>query len=208
MKLIIIDDDKLVRVSLQTILESDGFNVVASGDDGKDALPLYQKYKPDVVLLDIRMKEINGIEAAKNILNYDDKAKILLLTTFEDDEYIIEALKIGVKGYLLKQDYESLTPAIKAVMANQSVFVDEIMNKIPSLVRKTKNQEELDNLTKKELEVIECVAQGLNNKEISNTLFLSEGTIRNYISTILTKLELRDRTQLAIYYYTKRFYNI
>ncbi|MDF9867069.1 DNA-binding NarL/FixJ family response regulator [Bacilli bacterium PM5-3] len=203
MKLIIIDDDKLVRVSLQTILESDGFNVVASGDDGKDALPLYQKYKPDVVLLDIRMKEINGIEAAKNILNYDDKAKILLLTTFEDDEYIIEALKIGVKGYLLKQDYESLTPAIKVVMANQSVFVDEIMNKIPSLVRKTKNQEELDNLTKKELEVIECVAQGLNNKEISNTLFLSEGTIRNYISTILTKLELRDRTQLAIYYYTK-----
>jgi len=203
MKIIIIDDDNLVRLSLEKILSSEGFEIVASGDDGSVALSLYKQHKPDVVLMDIRMKDVNGIEAAKNILDYDNQAKILLLTTFEDDDYIMEALKIGVKGYLLKQDYESLTPAIKAIIANQSVFVDEVMNKIPSLVKNSKNTKEIEILSEKELEVIECVAQGLNNKEIASKLFLSEGTIRNYISNILTKLNLRDRTQIAIFYYTK-----
>ena len=147
------------------------------------------------------MKNVNGLEAARNILDYDQNAKILLLTTFEDDEYISEALKIGVKGYLLKQDYESITPAINAIMANQSVFAHKVTNKIPNLMKKSKSLKESHNLSEKELEVTVLVAQGLNNKEIAGTLFLSEGTVKNYISGILTKLDLRDRTQLAIYYY-------
>jgi len=203
MKLILIDDDKLVRISLEKILESDGFEIVGTAEDGTQALPLYKELKPDVVLLDIRMKNMNGIEAARNILEFDETAKILLLTTFEDDEYISEALKIGVKGYLLKQDYESITPAINSIIAGQSVFAHKVTNKIPNLMKKTKNLKEIDNLSEKEIEVIQLVAQGLNNKEIANNLYLSEGTVKNYISNILTKLDLRDRTQLAIYYYTK-----
>ena len=166
-------------------------------------MPLYKDLEPDVVLLDIRMKNVNGIEAARSILEFDKNAKILLLTTFEDDEYISEALKLGVKGYLLKQDYESITPAIKAAITNQSVFNHKITNKIPSLMKKSNNLKEIKNLSEKELDVTTLVAQGLNNKEISTALYLSEGTVKNYISSILTKLELRDRTQLAIYYYTK-----
>ena len=203
MKVIIIDDDSLVTLSLKTILEASEVEVVALGQDGEDALSLYKQYQPDIVLMDIRMKKRNGIEATKDIIEYDENAKILLLTTFQDDEYIIEALRLGVKGYLLKQDYNSLIPAIKAIMANQSVFVDDIMNKLPNLVKSNHNNEEIAALSEKELEVIECIAQGLNNKEIAQKLFLSEGTIRNYISSVLTKLNLRDRTQIAIFYYTK-----
>ena len=201
MKLILIDDDNLVRVSLEKILQSDGFEILATADDGSHALELYKEFDPDVVLMDIRMREVNGIEAAKTILKFDEEAKILLLTTFEDDEYIAEALKIGVKGYLLKQDYESITPAIKAILANQTVFTHKVTNRIPNLMKKLEDTKKLENLTEKEIEVIELVANGLNNKEIANTLFLSEGTVKNYISNILTKLDLRDRTQLAIYYY-------
>ncbi|MDL2211972.1 response regulator transcription factor [Erysipelotrichaceae bacterium OttesenSCG-928-M19] len=203
MKVILIDDDSLVTLSLKTILEAEKIEVVALGIDGSDALPLYKKYHPDIILMDIRMKNKNGIEATKDIIEYDKNAKILLLTTFQDDEYIIEALKLGVKGYLLKQDYNSLIPALKSIMANQSVFVADIMHKLPHLVKSNSLNNEDNDLSAKELEVIECIAQGLNNKEIAQELFLSEGTIRNYISSILTKLELRDRTQIAIYYYTK-----
>jgi len=158
MKLILVDDDKLVRLSLQKILESDGFQILGTAEDGSEALALYEKFSPDVVLLDIRMKNVNGIEAAKNILEFDKNAKILLLTTFEDDEYISEALKIGVKGYLLKQDYESITPAINAIMANQSVFTHKVTNKIPNLMKSTKDLTEIKNLSEKEIEVIELVA--------------------------------------------------
>lgn len=203
MRVILIDDDSLVTLSLKTILEAENIEVVGLGNDGEDALPLYKQHQPDIVLMDIRMKKRNGIEATKDIIDYDENAKILLLTTFQDDEYIIEALKLGVKGYLLKQDYNSLIPTIQAIMANQSVFVDDIMNKLPNLVKTNHNSEATADLSEKELEVIECIAQGLNNKEIAQKLFLSEGTVRNYISSVLTKLDLRDRTQIAIFYYTE-----
>jgi len=158
MKLILIDDDNLVRVSLQKILESDGFEIVGSANDGSEALHLYKELKPDVVLLDIRMKNVNGIEAARTILEFDENAKILLLTTFEDDEYIAEALSLGVKGYLLKQDYESITPAINSIMANQSVFTPKITDKLPNLMKKSNDFKNTDNLSEKELEVITLIS--------------------------------------------------
>ena len=203
MKVVVIDDDSLVALSLKTILEASGkIEVTAMGKDGREALSLYQKEMPDVLLMDIRMKEMNGIEAGKRVLKAFPEAKILYLTTFLDDEYIIQALNIGAKGYILKQDFESIVPAMDAVMLGQSVFGGEIIEKIPKLMQKKDVFDyEKHGITEKEVKIIQAVAEGLNNKEIAETFALSEGTVRNYLSLILEKLELRDRTQLAIYYY-------
>ncbi|MCP1101283.1 DNA-binding NarL/FixJ family response regulator [Aequitasia blattaphilus] len=202
MKILIVDDDKLVSVSLKIILEGDpSIEVVGIGQDGKDAIRLFREYTPDVLLMDIRMEEMDGLSASKEILETNKDAKILLLTTFSDDEYIIKALKYGVKGYLIKQDYENIIPAVHAVYSGQTVFGNEIVSKIPGLLqREQKCDFTAYEIGAKEMDIIRLVAQGLSNKEISNTLYLSEGTVRNYLSQILEKLNLRDRTQLAVFY--------
>lgn len=203
MNVIIVDDDCLVSGALKTILESDkDISVPAVGNDGAEAVTLFRKWLPDVLLMDIRMKEMNGLTAAQTILSEFHDAKILLLTTFSDDEYIVKALHIGAKGYLLKQDYQSIIPAIKAVHSGQTVFGGEIMAKIPRLLNKTEvfNYASFD-ISEREFSIIKLVAEGLSNREIAETLYLSEGTVRNYLSAVLEKLELRDRTQLAVFYY-------
>ncbi|MDD5935338.1 MAG: response regulator transcription factor [Clostridiales bacterium] len=203
MRVLVVDDDKLVCMSLKIILEADKeIEVVGIGHDGTEAIELFQQYEPDILLMDIRMKNMTGIDAASKILEKKRDAKILFLTTFTDDEYIIKALKIGAKGYLLKQDYDSIIPALRAVNIGQSVFGSDIVSKIPNLVsgEKKKNYQDYD-LTAKEFEMIELIADGQSNKEIADTMFLSEGTVRNYLSNILLKLDLRDRTQVAIFYY-------
>ena len=203
MNIIIVDDDKLVSLSLKTILEAQpDINVIAMGQNGLEAIELYDLHSPDVLLMDIRMDIMNGLDAATTIIEKHPDAKILLLTTFADDEYIIKAINLGAKGYILKQAFETIAPAINAVYNGQTVFGDEIMSKIPTLIQKQENVDyEAMGLTDKEFEIIKLVADGLNNKEIASELYLGEGTVRNYISTILEKLELRDRTQLACYYY-------
>ncbi len=207
MKICIVDDDRLVSLSLKTILEADGdIEILGMGTDGADAVRLYETNRPDVLLMDIRMKQMSGLDAAKKILEQDPQAKILLLTTFSDDEYIVKALHIGVKGYILKQDFESIAPALKAVYNGQTVFGDVITTKlVTKLPEPGESAEAADPthypITEKERRIIERVADGLNNKEIAGELFLSEGTVRNYLSQILEKLGLRDRTQLAIFYY-------
>jgi len=204
LKVLIVDDDKLVTASLKMILESDkDIEVVGTGNSGKEATDLYMALKPDILLMDIRMDEMTEIEAAETILNKDENAKILFLTTFSDDEYIMEAFRIGAKGYILKQNYESIIPSVKAVHMGQRVFGDEIITKIPALLSSDIKKQEIEEycLTEKEIEIIKHVANGLSNKEIAKALYLSEGTVRNYISVILEKLGLRDRTQLAIFYY-------
>ena len=175
MRIVVVDDDQIVAISLKTILEADEeIDVVACGNDGEDAITLYEKEKPDILLMDIQMKNVSGLSAAEEIMKKDSDAKILLLTTFSDDEYIVKALDIGVKGYILKQDFDGIVPAVKAVFRGQ-----------------------------KEQEVMAQVALGKSNREIAETLFLSEGTVRNYISSVLEKLSLRDRTQLAVFYLNK-----
>lgn len=202
MNIILIDDDKLVCSALKTILESDPeFHVPVMGHDGTEALELYTKYKPDLLLMDIRMAGMTGIDAGEAILKQFPDARILYLTTFADNEYIIRALKIGAKGYLLKQNFESIIPSIKAVASGQRVFGDEIVSKLPNMSWTPTVSLDGYDLTEREIEIIKNVAEGLSNKEIASLLFLSEGTVRNYISTILEKLDLRDRTQLAIFYY-------
>lgn len=199
MKILIIDDDKLVCSSLKMIIEANGHNIVGIGYDGKDAIKFYSKTKPDVLLMDIRMQNINGVQASEEILKKDPSAKILFLTTFSDDEYIVKALTLGVKGYILKQNFESIISALEAVNQGQNVFNTEIVQKIPNLYHK--NQPRETNLSEKEIEFITLVAKGFNNKEIAEKLYLSEGTVRNYLSSLLSKLDLKNRTHLAIYYY-------
>ena len=151
------------------------------------------------------MADMNGLEAAEEILTNHRDATILFLTTFSDDEYIVKALKLGVKGYLLKQDYKSLPAALHAAINGQSVFGGAVIDKLPTLMNQTNTDDESFDyrkydISEKEFEVIQLVAEGFSNKEISQKLFLSEGTVRNYLSSILEKLNLRDRTQLAIFY--------
>lgn len=205
MRIVIIDDDKLVCTSLKTILEAeDDITVVGTGNSGKEAIGLYSTHKPDILLMDIRMDKMSGLDAAEAILEADKNAKILFLTTFSDDEYIIKALKIGAKGYIIKQDFESIVPSLRAVYTGQNVFGDDIVSKIPSFIGKSIRADYSSyGITEKEMQIIRGVAEGLSNKEIAGRLYLSEGTVRNSITSILEKLELRDRTQLAIFYYTK-----
>ncbi|MBQ7046887.1 MAG: response regulator transcription factor, partial [Oscillospiraceae bacterium] len=131
MKIVITDDDKFVSMSLKTILESTGdITVLATGSSGEEAIALYDEHKPDIMLMDIRMDGMTGLEAGERILQKDKAARILYLTTFSDDEYIVKALTIGAKGYILKQDFEGIAPALEAVMNGQSVFGDSVVSRL------------------------------------------------------------------------------
>lgn len=207
MRLLIVDDDNLVCTSLKIILETDPeITVVGVGHDGGEAVSLYDELHPDILLMDIRMKEMLGLTAAEKILRKYPDAKILFLTTFSDEEYIVKALHCGAKGYLLKQDYDSLVPALKAVNIGQSVFGSDIVQMLPSMMDRSDDvfNGMVYGLSGKECQIVEYIAEGFSNKEIAAKTFLSEGTVRNYLSTILEKLELRDRTQLAVFYYKHR----
>ena len=205
MNIAVIDDDKLVAISLKTILESTGnITVAAMGSSGDEAISIFREIRPDVILMDIRMEGKTGIEAGAEILAEDPSARILYLTTFSDDEYIVKALNMGAKGYILKQDFDGIAPALEAVMNGQTVFGERIITKLPELMRPKSDYDfAAHGISDKEREIMELVAEGLSNKEIAAKLFLGDGTVRNYISTLLEKLCLRDRTQLAVYYYTE-----
>lgn len=207
MKVIIVDDDPIVSMSLKVIIEADksdgdALEVVGTGSSGTDAIKLYEEHIPDVIVMDIRMEGVNGLDASEEIISKHPDAKILLLTTFLDDEYINKALKVGVKGYVLKQDVAGLCSTIRAINDGQSVFGSRIVSKLPDIMnRKSTFDYEAHGITDREKEMIELVADGLSNKEIATKMFLSEGTVRNMMSAVLEKLNLRDRTQLACFYY-------
>lgn len=197
MKIIVIDDDPLVRDALCRILQAKGMEIAAVGSDGEEARDLYERFRPDVLLMDIRMEKRSGLEAARGIMSAYPEAKILLITTFQDEEYIREAIDLGCSGYILKQNIAGIVPAIEAAFSNQLVFDLSIVEKLSA----RKPRAFSDELSAREKDILHLVAEGLNNREIAERLFLSEGTVRNYISGMLEKLGLRDRTQLAIYYY-------
>ncbi len=204
MKLIIVDDDYLVTRSLESIFKSENFMVLDLINNPNEALDSYIKHQPDLVVMDIRMKDINGIDIASDILAYDKNAKILLLTTFNDEEYIMRAISIGCKGYILKENIDRIIPSVKAVLSGNTVLDQNIIPCISEY--KPYNKLDSYDLLDREKEIISYVVKGYNNKEIAESLYLSEGTVRNYISVILDKLELRDRTQLVVFYYSHKKY--
>lgn len=211
-RVVIVDDDSFVRSSLSTILGADqSFEICAQGGSSNEAIALYQQHKPDIMLMDIQMPEKSGLEGAREILALHPDARIVFLTTFSDEEYLVSALRMGAKGYLIKQEVAKIIPALHSVMNGQNVLGDEVMEHFDSFAQKsmhpepskqaTMNKLKEQGLTSREVEVLELVAQGLDNKEIAAAAFMSEGTVRNHISSALQKLGLKNRTQLAIYYY-------
>ncbi|WP_080146655.1 response regulator [Marinilactibacillus piezotolerans] len=201
--ILIAEDQALVRQGLKMMLETEAdFRVTGEAVNGQEAVECCKKNRYDLVLLDIRMPVMNGLEAGKKIRELLPDSTILMLTTFNDEEYALEALKNRANGYLLKDgDAEELIKSVKSALGGGLALEDHVAAKImPTLLEQQKFTQKVDErLTDRELDLIALIGKGLSNQEISATLFLSVGTIKNQISGILHKLELRDRTQLAIY---------
>lgn len=206
-KIILVDDDKLVRTGLKIMLETfEDIEIINVAANGEEALKACRKNQPDVILMDIRMPKCDGVLGTKLIKEEFSKIKVLILTTFNDVEYIHEALKFGASGYLLKDsDCELIYEGIKSSFKGNVVVNPEVASKIISENIKYNNKSNLEevksnySLNDKEISIIKEIANGLSNKEIGERLYLSEGTIKNNISNILSKLSLRDRTQLTIF---------
>lgn len=213
MKVAIVDDDPIVCSSIGTILTATGTaEVVWTAHDGGAAMVAYARQKPDVLLIDVQMPGTDGLEASERILAEHPDARILVLTTFADPEYICRAIELGTKGYLIKQDVASVIPAVQAVMAGQVVLGADVLRNLP-MHDASGNVEEpkasplpddprFAHLTDREHDIVELVAEGLDNREIAAKLFLSEGTVRNRISDILAKTNISNRTKLAIEWLT------
>ncbi|MFL2076612.1 response regulator [Marinilactibacillus psychrotolerans] len=201
--ILIAEDQVLVRQGLKMMLETEaGFRVVAEASNGKEAVEWCERKSFDLVLLDIRMPEMNGLEAGKIIRNQHPQTIILMLTTFNDEEYALEALKNKANGYLLKDgDSFELIKSVKSALNGGLVIQDHVAARVmPTLLDRQPTNEPVNRfLTHRELDIIKKIGEGKNNQEIADTLYLSVGTVKNHISSILTKLELRDRTQIAIY---------
>ena len=243
MRVLIVDDDAIVVQSLATILSAeDGIDVVGTCLSGAEAVQEFRRLRPDVLLMDIRMPGADGLSAAEEILEGDPQTRIVFLTTFSDDEYIVRALRMGARGYLIKQDVAQIAPALRSVMVGVCVLEGDVLERGASVGMRAlpapasgsgsgtsgsgagKNggrpgapgdpgepagavgvpdprSTVFASLTDREYEVVEAVAAGLDNAETAERLFMSEGTVRNHISSILAKTGLRNRTQVAVRYY-------
>lgn len=208
-KVLIVDDQELIRHSLEIILKNiSDIQVIDSVGDGKSVIRSIRKEKPDVILMDIRMPEMDGVQCTKIIKESYPNIKIIILTSFDDDEYILSALRDGASGYLLKGiTIDELVDAIHKVHSGSAMINPNIAQKFIELYSEMAKNNQLVQVDKKaihdvteyEWNVIKHVAKGLSNKEIASKLKLSEGTVRNYLSNALYKLNLRDRTQLALW---------
>lgn len=204
-KVIIVDDSDFVRDGMRIILDIDEqFDVIGCASNGKEAVEMARNNSCDVVLMDIQMPVMDGIEATE-IFVRENLGKVLILTTFDDDELVDKAIKNGAKGYLIKNHKpEELKQMIKSIHQGVHVMDEQVFDKFVDAGIKPNSNFNKDNYTARELQIIEAVASGLSNKEIAEKLFISEGTVKNYISTILCKENLSHRTQLAVYYLTGR----
>lgn len=208
-KVLIADDQKLITESLKVVLDSrDAFEVIDTACSGVDVLHKIKITKPDIILMDIRMPLMDGVECTKQVKDRYPDIKIIILTTFDDDDYVFNALKNGASGYLLKGvDMDELCSAIETVYLGQAMINSDIASTVVRLFSKMANtqssihvdEENKNNLTSSEWRVVHEIEKGASNKEIAEELCLSEGTVRNYLTVILDKLGLRDRTQLAIW---------
>ena len=209
-KVIIADDSDFVRDGMKIILEADdGFEVVGSASNGREAVALARVTKPDVFLMDIQMPEMDGIEATKIIVE-ENLGKVLILTTFDDDDLVRRTLQNGAKGYLIKNHtLDHLKQMIKSVYHGMGVMEENLLGTLagekngPGLASgNAASGFDPSGYSERELDIITAVAEGLSNKEIAAKLFITEGTVKNYITSILSKEGLSHRTQLAVYYLT------
>ena len=204
-KILIADDQELIRESLKIILSTNNeFEVIDTVGSGKEVVESIRRHIPDIILMDVRMPDMDGVQCTKFVKEVYPEIKVIVLTTFDDDEYIFSALKYGASGYLLKGvSLDELTSAIKTVLQGGAIFNPNVASKVTkifsemaknNIVAERIHDEDLPNLSDTEWKIIQQVSQGLSNKEIAEILKFTEGTIRNYLSVILDKLQLRDRT--------------
>ncbi|NLL79839.1 MAG: response regulator transcription factor [Clostridiales bacterium] len=210
-KVLIADDQELIRQSLKIVLEGrENLEVTGTAENGQEVIRCVRQTQPDIILMDIRMPKMDGVQCTKIIKENHPEIKIIILTTFDDDEFVYDALKYGASGYLLKGvSMDDLVEAIETVYSGKAMINPDVAVKVVRLFSQMARGEgdysiqvddkAVSELTKAEWKIIREVGKGASNKEIAETLFLSEGTVRNYLSTILNKLQLRDRTQLAIW---------
>lgn len=208
-RVLIADDQELIRQSLSFVLDAqEDIAMVGTASNGREAIELVRKEKPDVVLMDIRMPEVDGVECTRLIKTAHPQIKVIILTTFDDDEYVFGALRYGASGYLLKGvSVSELANAVREVVRGGSIIMPGVASKALEMFARMArgsmqipvDTQQTASLQENEWKVIREVGCGKSNKEIAAALCLSEGTVRNYLSSVLSKLDLRDRTQLAIW---------
>lgn len=198
-RVLICDDDSLIRESLKVLLPLKGdIEIVAEGEDGQQAIDLCMESNVDVALLDIRMPNVSGVDAVKEIVEKTN-TKCLILTTFDEEDYINEAMEYGAKGYILKNSSpEQIVQSITSVFNNTIVMNENVLSKLQG--KAVEPQFKKYDFTAREKDIIVAISEGMSNKEISKKLFISEGTVRNYITMILDKTNLEHRTAIAVNY--------
>lgn len=211
-KIVIVDDHQLFREGVKRILDfEDSFDVVAEGDDGQDVIRLYNEYQPDVVLMDINMPQKNGVEATSELLEKYPDAKVIILSIHDDESYVSHALKSGALGYMLKEmDADEIVEAIKIVAAGGSYLHPKVTKNLVAEYRRLSERENKGSfhqteirrpfhlLTKRECEVLQLLTDGQSNRAIGETLYISEKTVKNHVSSILQKMNVNDRTQAVV----------
>ena len=210
-KIVLVDDQTLFVESLRTVLETraDDLQVVGVAGDGRQAVEVVAQTGPDIVLMDVRMPGVNGVESTRLIKEQYPETRVLMLTTFDDDQYVIEALRLGAVGYLLKNMPPSeLISAIRAVYEGGVLISPQVANKLVGLITNSQMRSEdaqphnsiaalVNHLSGREKEILQLMAEGLDNKEIARKLFIAEQTVKNYVSVIYSKLGVRDRVQAS-----------
>jgi DNA-binding NarL/FixJ family response regulator len=206
-RVLLVDDQALVRSGFRLILETrEDLEVVGEAEDGREAVELARRLSPDVILMDVRMPNVDGVEATRRLAALGSKARVLILTTFDLDEYVYEAIRAGASGFLLKDVRPAqLVEAVRVVAAGEALLaptvtrrlLDHFAGQLPG----TKRPPELARLTERELEILMLLAEGLSNAELAERLFLSETTVKSHVSSVLRKLELRDRVQAVVLAY-------
>ncbi|MFC7480973.1 response regulator [Luedemannella flava] len=201
MRVLVVDDQRLIRDGIASLLGiQDGIVVVGAAADGHEAVALVEEVGPDVVLMDVRMPGMDGVAATAELHRRAPRCRVVMLTTFDDEEYVVEALRAGAVGYLLKDlPPEDLANAVRLAHAGVAPFDTTVARRMAAALAPPATPAAHDGLTARETEVLRMIATGSTNREIAARLFLSEGTVKNHISRILTRLGLRDRTQAAIY---------
>lgn len=196
-RLLLVDDQELIRESLSIVLNmEEEIEVVGAAENGRIAVELCESHQPDVVLMDIHMPEMDGIVATRIIKERWPQIRVIVLTTFQELEYVVEALNIGAEGYLLKAIHpKDLAAGIRLVQRGGTLISQEMARMLASQLKHSEPKILKHGLSERELQVLDCLSQGLSNRETAEKLFLSEGTVKNYISSIYSKLEVRDRLQ-------------